>query len=90
MKESWRLHVLIVAVLAVVIGFAVPAMAQEAEEEPGETPATEETAVEAEKAFVEEIVVTARRREETLQEVPVAVSVVAGAQLEDVAASNDH
>jgi len=88
MKESWRLHVLIVAVLAVMIGFAVPAMAQEAEEEPGETPDTPETAVEAEKAFVEEIVVTARRREETLQEVPVAVSVVAGAQLEDVAASN--
>lgn len=37
---------------------------------------------------VEELVVTARRREETVQDVPVAVSVVAGAQLADTGAFN--
>jgi iron complex outermembrane receptor protein len=37
---------------------------------------------------VEELIVTARRREETVQDVPVAVSVVAGAQLADTGAFN--
>ena len=88
MKESWRLHVLMAAVLVVVIGLAVPAMAQETEEEAEQVPATEETAAEgAQEPFKGEIVVTSRRREEMLQEVPIAVSVVSGVDLEDIAAS---
>ncbi len=38
--------------------------------------------------FAGEITVTSRRREEALQEIPIAVSVVAGDQLEDIAASD--
>ncbi|MEE4271095.1 MAG: TonB-dependent receptor, partial [Thermoanaerobaculales bacterium] len=38
--------------------------------------------------FIEEIVVTSRRREEKLQEVPIAVSVISADQLEDIAATD--
>jgi iron complex outermembrane receptor protein len=91
MSDRWIKRVLLVAVLAVLLGTALPALAQEAAEEPGETPATEEEQAIEEalqrQPFAGEITVTSRRREEALQEIPIAVSVVAGDQLEDVAAS---
>lgn len=90
MNDRWILRFLPVAVLAVVLMLAVPVAAQEAEEEPGETPQTEEEAIEEaiqRQQFAGEIVVTSRRMEENIQEVPIAVSVVAGDQLEDVAAT---
>ncbi len=83
---------MLVAALTILVGFALPALAQEAEEEPGEAPMTEEEKAIEEalerQPFADEITVTSRRREEALQEVPLAVSVVAGDQLEDVAASS--
>jgi len=92
MSDRWINRVLLVAALAVVLGLAMPALAQETEEEPGETPATEEEKAIEEalkrQPFAGEITVTSRRREEALQEVPLAVSVVTGDQLEDVAASS--
>jgi len=92
MSDRWIKRVLLVAAIDVVLVLAMPALAQEAEEEPGETPATEEEkAIEdalERQPFAGEITVTSRRREEALQEIPLAVSVVAGVQLEDVAASS--
>jgi iron complex outermembrane receptor protein len=84
-------RVLLMAALAVVLVVALPALAQEAEEQTEETPMTEEEQAIEEalrrQPFAGEITVTSRRREEALQEIPIAVSVVAGDQLEDVAAS---
>ena len=80
MSERWINRVLLVAAFAVVLVLAMPALAQEAQEEPGETPMTEEEkAIEealARQPFAGEITVTSRRREEALQEIPIAVSVV--------------
>jgi len=92
MSDSWRTRWVLLAALIILVGFALPALAQEAEEEPGEAPMTEEEKAIEEalerQPFAGEITVTSRRREEALQEVPLAVSVVAGDQLEDVAASS--
>ena len=92
MSDRWINRVLLVAAIAAVLVLAMPALAQEAEEEPGEAPMTEEEKAIEEalerQPFAGEITVTSRRREEALQEVPLAVSVVAGDQLEDVAASS--
>ncbi|HEX9668455.1 MAG TPA: TonB-dependent receptor [Thermoanaerobaculia bacterium] len=62
---------------------AAPALAQEEE-----APAAEQAAEEEEPAgrAEEEIIVTARKREENVQEVPVAVTVTSGEVLEDTAA----
>ncbi len=91
MSDRWINRVLLVAAIAVVLGLAMPALAQEATEVPGETPMTEEEKAIDEalkrQPFAGEITVTSRRREEALQEIPIAVSVVGGPQLEDVAAT---
>jgi iron complex outermembrane receptor protein len=91
MSDRWINRVLLVAAIAVVLVLAMPALAQEAEDEPGETPMTEEEKAIEEalkrQPFAGEITVTSRRREEALQEIPIAVSVIAGDQLEDIAAS---
>jgi iron complex outermembrane recepter protein len=58
------------ATAAILASLATPALAQT------------EAAAEAEQAGLEEIVVTAQRREENLQEVPIAVSAVTAATLE--------
>jgi iron complex outermembrane receptor protein len=65
----------------VTVAVGAPVLAQEAEPEPGEAqeaPAAEEGM----KVVVEEIVVTAQKREEDVQEVPVAVSVLRATDLE--------
>jgi iron complex outermembrane receptor protein len=90
MSERWITRVLMVAALAVLLVLAVPALAQEETEEPGGPTTEEEQAIEEalkRQPFAGEITVTSRRREEALQEIPIAVSVVGGPQLEDVAAS---
>ncbi|MEN8163009.1 MAG: TonB-dependent receptor [Acidobacteriota bacterium] len=67
-----------------------PAQSALAQADAEETPAQEEALAEEDEGVFqgEVVVVTARKREENLQEVPVAVSVIAGDQLEDVAASD--
>jgi iron complex outermembrane receptor protein len=80
----WILFGLVVAVALV---FAVPAMAQEAEE-PQEEPTEEDLIAQAREPFGGEITVTARRREEVLQEIPIAVSVITGDNLEDITATD--
>jgi iron complex outermembrane receptor protein len=91
MSDRWINRVLMVAAIAVLLVLAVPALAQETAEEPDESQMTEEEKAIDEalkrQPFAGEITVTSRRREEALQEIPLAVSVIAGAQLEDVAAS---
>ena len=91
MSDRWINRVLLVATIAVLPVVALPALAQEAEEAPTEAEMTEEEKAIEEaiqrQQFAGEITVTSRRREEQLQEIPIAVSVVAGDQLEDVAAS---
>ena len=77
MSDRWINRVLLVAAIAVVLVLAMPALAQEAEEEPGETPATEEEkaikdALERQ-PFAGEITVTSRRREEALLVIPLGV-----------------
>ncbi len=90
MSDRWINRVLLVAAVAVLLVFAIPALAQEEPEEPG-GPTTEEEEAIAEalkrQPFAGEVTVTSRRREEALQEIPIAVSVVSGEQLEDLAAS---
>jgi len=90
MSERLINRLLFVAALAVVLGLAVPAMAQSPAEEPAAPEAeTEDEALdEPQGKFIEEIVVTSRRREEKLQNVPIAVSVIAADQLEDIAATD--
>lgn len=83
--------VVVVAALAAVLGLAVPALAQEPapEAEPAEAPAPGEPEGEIEgRQFAAEIVVTSRKVEENVQEVPIAVSVIRGEQLQDVAATD--
>ncbi|MFV0645938.1 MAG: TonB-dependent receptor [Sphingomonadaceae bacterium] len=64
------------------IAFATPASAQETmQEEPAPEEATSGSAV-------QEILVTARRREEALQDVPISVSAISGEQLEQTGIRN--
>jgi len=63
------------------IGFAV-ANAQDSEDR--ETSDNQE----AEEASLDRIVVTARRRDENLQDVPISITALSGAKLEDVGAEN--
>ena len=90
MSERLINRLLLVAIFAIVLGLAAPAMAQSPAEEPAATEAeTEDEALEEPQGrFIEEIVVTSRRREEKLQEVPIAVSVISADQLEDIAATD--
>ena len=82
-----RLSCVYLVVFAVVLGLAVPVLAQTPEGETEET--TEEAAPEGEQPrFMEEIIVTSRKREENVQEIPIAVSVLTGEELEDVAATD--
>ena len=90
MSDRWINRVLMVAALAVLLVLAVPALAQEETEDPGGPTTEEEKAIEealARQPFAGEITVTSRRREEALQEIPIAVSVVGCAQLQDIAAT---
>jgi iron complex outermembrane receptor protein len=91
MSDRWINRLLLVAAVAILVVVAVPALAQEAEEATDEGQMTEEAKAIEEalkrQPFAGEITVTSRRREEMLQEIPLAVSVVAGDQLEDVAAN---
>src|SRR5213080_315322 len=67
----------------------VPAFAQDAAKPAQEQPAKPAEAVDAAKQKAsEEIVVTARKREENVQEVPIAVSVVTADKLEEAATAD--
>jgi iron complex outermembrane receptor protein len=92
MNDRWINRVLLVAAVAVLLVMAVPALAQEAEEAPTEAEMTEEEKAIEEaiqrQQFAGEITVTSRRREEKLQEIPVAVSVIQGENLEDITATD--
>jgi iron complex outermembrane receptor protein len=92
MSDRWIYRVLAVAAIAVLLALAVPAVAQEAEEQPEEQPKTEEEQAIEEaiqrQTFAGEITVTSRKREENVQEVPIAITVVTGDQLEDVQATD--
>jgi len=94
MREGKHLWLL----LALMLVLATPIMAQDTGETPAETPAPDDIVAEdvldeeAEPApttpFAGEIVVTSRRREEKLQEIPEAVSVITSDQLQDVVATD--
>ncbi len=86
MSDRARVWMWLALVLAVTVAVAAPAVAQEAEE--AEEMTEEELIAQAREPFAGEITVTSRRLEENLQEVPIAVSVVMGEQLEDIAATN--
>jgi iron complex outermembrane receptor protein len=82
--------ILLLALALLVSPAALPVMAQEGEEGRTEEEAAEEEAAEEEAApraqHSDEIFVTARKREENIQEVPVAVTVTPGEVLEDTSA----
>ncbi len=84
---TWLL--LLTGVLAIA-WWQAPAFAQSSDPAQPTPPATSEEEAEAAKtpAVGEEIVVTARKREENLQEIPVAVTVSTGDQLEQSAAAD--
>jgi iron complex outermembrane receptor protein len=81
-----------IALCAIVLAFAGSgARAQESTSDPAQQPpAAEATAEDEEKMETvgEEIVVTARKREENLQEVPIAVTAVTGDRLEEFATAD--
>jgi iron complex outermembrane receptor protein len=97
MCDRWLCGLALVAAIATVFGLMAPAPVM-AQEEPADQPAaeeenagpTEEELVEQamKREFAGEIVVTSRKREEKLQEVPIAVSVVSSDELEDIAATD--
>jgi iron complex outermembrane recepter protein len=66
------------------IALATSAQAQDTTLDPAATTA----AAEAEGGALDEIVVTAQKRSESIQDVPVAVSVISGAQIENLGAVN--
>jgi iron complex outermembrane receptor protein len=96
MSDHWKIRVVLVALIAAVLVLAAPVMAQSPEEDPGETPPADDIVAEdvvddeaeARRPFAAEIIVTSQRREEKLQEVPIAVSVVTSDVLEDIAATD--
>jgi iron complex outermembrane recepter protein len=76
----------VIALLALLLVTAIPAFGQQPTTPP---PAQDETAQAADpQTASEEIVVTARKREENVQEVPVAVTVVTSDKLEEAAATD--
>ena len=79
---------LFIGLMTVLSVAAVPAFAQEAAKD--EKPKPPETTAQkaAEQKASEEIVVTARKREENVQEVPIAVSVVTADKLEEAATAD--
>ncbi|MCG6948934.1 MAG: TonB-dependent receptor plug domain-containing protein, partial [Acidobacteria bacterium] len=89
MSDRWIIRVLAVAAVAVILVLAVPALAQEepAEEQQTEEEQAIEEAIQRQQ-FAGEIIVTSRRMEENIQEVPIAVTVVTGDQLMDVQATD--
>lgn len=77
-EPSWRRHILACAAVSALSTGLLAA-----------TPTSAQTASSAEaNAEIDEVVVTARRREESLLEVPVAVSAASGAALEKAGVSN--
>ncbi len=84
---AWAIRVVMLAFLAVAF---LPALAQESGPEDTSTDKTENAKPEDVKKskYKEEVRVTARKREENLQEVPVAVTVVQGEALEDAGAAD--
>lgn len=86
----WLMRLLCVALVLVVAVALTPARAQESGQETGKAPAekAEEDETPMKSDYREEVNVTARKREENVQEVPVAVSVVEGEVLEDRAAED--
>ena len=78
--STGRLFRLIMLVL-VMVAIGMPVWAQEAAEEP-----KEEDEVQARHVVIEEIVVTAQRREENIQDVPVAMTALQGEDLEAISA----
>lgn len=82
-SASLRLGLLLLGFVALPALVAVPALAQEAPA--AAQPAAEEDPA-IERQHEDEITVTARKREENVQEVPVAVTVTSGEVLEDTSA----
>ena len=86
------LRLLGLVLIAVLVLTATPLVAQDTDQEEAETEeqvAEEEAAPpEPEGIFGEAIIVTSRKREENVQEVPVAVTVVTGEALEDQGAAD--
>ena len=84
-----KFKVLLFALLTLLIVAAIPAVAQQpatTNEPQQETAKAEDPA--APQTASEEIVVTARKREENVQEVPIAVTVVTADKLEEAAATD--
>jgi iron complex outermembrane receptor protein len=82
---------LLIALVALVGLVALPAVSQESAPPPekkAEEKKKAEEAKAAQQSTSEEIVVTARKREENLQEVPIAVSVVTADKLEEAATAD--
>jgi iron complex outermembrane receptor protein len=79
---------LLIGLLTVLGLAAAPAIAQETPAKPAETKTDEKAKAADQQTASEEIVVTARKREENIQEVPVAVSVVTSDKLEEAATAD--
>ena len=83
--RSFARSLLLVGLVAVLSGISLPAVAQQDPPPPPQDPAVQQPPTEP---VSEEIVVTARKREENVQEVPVAVTVVTSDELEESATAD--
>jgi len=88
-SKALKNSILRICLVALMSAFAIPVFAQETTDE---AKRAQEKKLQDEKAQApvqsEEIVVTARKREENLQEVPIAVSVVTADKLEEAATAD--
>ncbi len=88
--SSSPLRLLLALILAGFVLSGLPALAQDTQpDEPEAAAEEEEEAQAAEDIGMDEVItVTARKREESVQEVPIAVSVITGEALEDAGAAD--
>ena len=79
MKSTTRRFAAVSTATIILVGLASPAVAQTTDPEEPDLPATESAALDP-----DEIIVTARRREETLQDVPASITALTGEQIQNL------
>jgi len=88
MKKTWKAPTLIAVLLLGALCLAVPALAQEAGQEASQDSDAAAAAPSTQDTVEDVIVVTASRSEQRLQEVPAAMTVITGVELEQIPADD--
>lgn len=86
----FSVRTVLLASVAACASHVTPALAQENPATSPELPVNQETEAEAAEASDSEIIVTARRRDEVLLDVPIAVTAYSGEQLDRQGGARHH